>query len=158
MSKYNWNICRHCSSPYLPYRENQVYCSYWCEMLEMEHKIKRGVLTMNDEDYIANQLAAINLTWNEKRVNNIDTNPVECWYAIGEFGTLRRFYKIVPFSKCDEHGMSLGTGEYFIVYESLGADPAGAIPVGVYEDLDKAKARVKFQLFAINNLIARHCS
>ncbi len=113
---------------------------------------------MNDEEYIANELAAINLDWKEKYINGIKENGVECWYTIGECGTLRRFYKIVPFSKCDERGLVTNESEkYYVLYEALGIESDKASPVAVYEDLEKAKQRAKFQLLAINNIIECYC-
>ena len=113
---------------------------------------------MNDEEYIANELAAINLEWKEKYINDIKENGVECWYTIGECGTLRRFYKIVPFSKCNEHGLVTNESEkYYVLYEALGIESDKASPVAVYEDLEKARQRAKFQLLAINNIIERYC-
>lgn len=37
--------------------------------------------------------------WKVKRVNDIETNPIECWWTIGECGALKRFYKIVPLDR-----------------------------------------------------------
>ena len=31
-NKYNWKICKRCQLPFIPFRENQIYCSYLCEM------------------------------------------------------------------------------------------------------------------------------
>ena len=112
---------------------------------------------MDSESYISEQLSAINLEWHEKHINDIPSNGVECWWTIGEFETLKRFYKVVPFWKSDEHGCVVSSKPtYFLLYEALGVESDNAIPIAVYESLDSAKQRAKFQLLAIVTLIYRH--
>ena len=104
-NKYKWNICLRCGAPYLPWKEKQTYCSFWCEMLD-EEKIcgnRKGSNNMNndEEQWIAERLSALNLDWKEKYINDIETNGVECWHTVGELNSTKRFYKITPFNKCD---------------------------------------------------------
>ena len=112
---------------------------------------------MNDEEYIANELAAINLEWKEQKVNDIESNPIGCWYTIGECGTLRRFYKIIPMSKCDTKGMVIDENHYFCLYEACGIESDKVSLVAIYESLDDAKERAKMQLLVINNIIKNYC-
>ena len=95
--------------------------------------------------------------WKIKRVNDIETNPIECWWTIGECGTLKRFYKIVPFSYQDEKGVVLSDSKYYLLYEALGIESDKASVVGVYESLDQAQKRAKFQLMNIALLIMVYC-
>ena len=121
----------------------------------LDEKKARGL--MNDEEYIANELAAINLEWKEQKVNDIESNPVGCWYTIGECGTVRRFYKIVPMSKCDTRGMVTDENHYFCLYEACGIESDNVSLVAIYESLDDAKERAKMQLLVINNIIKTYC-
>lgn len=155
-NKYNWRICPRCRLAFIPFRKKQVYCSYLCEMKEIEDG--KELKKMTDEEYIANELAAINMDWKVKKVNGIEENPIECWWAIGDCGTLRRFYKIVPWSKTDVKGVVIEENKYFCLYESCQADkPENASMVGIYENLDDAKERAKMQLIHINNIIKTYC-
>ena len=36
------------------------------------------------------------LTWKERKVNDIETNPLECWYAVDFVGESPRLYQIYP--------------------------------------------------------------
>lgn len=155
-TKYNWKICPRCNLPFIPFRKKQVYCSYLCEMKEEEDG--KELKKMTDEEYIAAELAAINMEWKVRKTNDIETNPIDYYWAIGECGILRRFYKIVPWSKTDVRGHVIEADKYFCLYESCQADkPENAGMVGIYESLDDAKERAKVQLVHINNLIKAYC-
>ena len=95
--------------------------------------------------------------WKVKKVNDIETNPIECWWTIGECGTLKRFYKIVPFPAQDERGLVLSDSKYYLLYEALGVESDKVSVVGVYESLDSAQKRAKFQLMNIALLIMTYC-
>ena len=161
-NKYKWNICLRCGAPYLPWKEKQTYCSFWCEILDEEKKkiggnkiIRKGGsdnMADNEEQLMAKRLSAINLDWKEKYINDIETNGVECWHTVGELNGTKRFYKITPFNKCDTSGMVLGKGCYYVLYEALGIESDSAKPVAVYESLDAAMERAKFQLLVIDSL------
>ena len=123
----------------------------------LEYFYFKGINIMDSDSYISEQLSAINLEWHEKHINDIPSNGVECWWTIGEFETLKRFYKIVPFCKCDEHGCVIcSEPSYFLLHEALGVESDNATPVAIYESLESAKNRAKFQILAIANLIHRH--
>ena len=154
-TKYNWKICPRCRLPFIPFRKKQIYCSHWCEMKEVE--AGKELKKMTDEEYIANELAAINMDWKVKKVNDIEENPIECWWAIGDCGTLRRFYKIVPMSKTDVNGKVLEENKYFCLWEGLGIESDKLLMIAVYENLEDAKTRAKMQLVIINNLIKDYC-
>ncbi len=97
------------------------------------------------------------MDWKVKKVNDIEENPIECWCAIGDSGTLRRFYKIVPWSRIDVYGKVLEENKYFCLWEGLGIEPDNLCMVAVYENLEDAKTRAKMQLVTINNLIKAYC-
>lgn len=120
--------------------------------------LNRGI-AMEDETYISEQLAAINLEWKKKYVNDIPSNGIECWWTIGEFGTLKRFYKVVPFHEHDERGMVISIEpKYFCLFEALGVESDKVSIVAIYESLEAAQNRAKFQLLTIANIIWRNCS
>lgn len=174
-NKYNWKICPRCKLAYIPFRKNQVFCSYWCELLDKENK--REMNDFNEEKYIKEELEKINFDWKIKKVNNIETNPIQCYWTIGTVNGLSRFYKITPFNKCNENGLVDNDNPkiYYVLYEACnyttttdslikkfdidyydGIIPINASMVAVYEDLDMAKNRAKFQLFIINNIIENY--
>ena len=148
--KYNWETCKRCHSSFIPWKEKQTYCSFWCEMLD-EKAGKRDV--PEDDEWWMGEVAKVSMDWQERKVNDIDTNPVECWWAIGEFGNLRRFYKVVPFNRCDEFGRTTSNGEFYVLHESLSEDEGKAFPVAVYDTLEQAKVRARFQLVAISSIV-----
>ena len=109
------------------------------------------------ENYIADKLAAINLEWNTKYTNDIKSNGIECWWTIGELGTLKRFYKVVPFYRCNERGLVISEiPRYFALYEALGVEADNATLIAIYESREEAKQRAKFQLLAITNIIENY--
>lgn len=149
-NKFNWRICPSCGFPFIPHFEKQRICSPWCE--------ERNKRSMDDEKYIAEQLAAINLEWQKKYINDIPSNGVECWWTVGELDTLKRFYKIVPFHEHDERGLVTSIEpKYFCLYEALGVESDKASLIAIYESLEAAQNRAKFQLLAIVNIIQRYC-
>lgn len=113
---------------------------------------------MDNETYISEQLSAINLEWHIQYINDIPSNGIACWWTIGELGTLKRFYKVVPFNECDERGLVLSDKpKYFCLYEALGIESDKATPIAIYDSLEAAQNRAKFQLLAVVNIIQRYC-
>lgn len=86
------------------------------------------------------------LNWHTRYINDIESNGVECWWTLGSLGGIRRFFKVVPYSRCDTDGLVLKEHAYFALYESLTEDETQATVVAVYESKDEAMERVKTQL------------
>lgn len=63
------------------------------------------------------------LTWKERKVNDIDTNPLECWYAVGFVGDSPHLYQIFPqYPNTNGDGYTVDTKldpELYILFETL---------------------------------------
>lgn len=47
------------------------------------------------------------MTWNEKKINNIETNPIECWWAIGNLADgCKRMYIVEPYYEVTTDGLA----------------------------------------------------
>lgn len=58
--------------------------------------------------------------WKERKVNNIETNPLDCYYCIVDVGDCARIYSIMPQYPVDEQGLTiLGEPELYIFFEDI---------------------------------------
>ena len=66
------------------------------------------------------------LTWKERKVNDIETNPLECWYAVGFVGESPRLYQIYPqYPNPNGDGYTVDPTqgpELYILFETLGGE------------------------------------
>ena len=122
------------------------------------------------------------MDWNTRKVNNIDSNPIDCFWAVGKVGHQPRLYTIIEQYPCEEDGYTIVNGsepELYILFESLSgrrwtdtfegeqdfnewkyAERFGdyffkdrGMFVRAYKTLDEAKARAIVQVKAIQNII-----
>lgn len=126
------------------------------------------------------------LNWEERKVNDIDTNPLECWYAVGFVGESPRLYQIEPqYPNPNGDGYTVDTSkepELYILFETLGGEhfsktrfPEDGTEwllnrlwgdytfedgrrrlVRAFRTLDEAKKRAEVQISAIENLIEKY--
>ena len=120
------------------------------------------------------------LIWNTRQVNDIDTNPLDCYWAVGFVGNSFRLYRIVEQYPADVNGMCTGNvPELYVLFEELCGRKLsdvfttereleewkhakrwgdflfkghGAF-VHAYKTLDEAKARAETQVSHIQNII-----
>lgn len=125
------------------------------------------------------------LVWKERKVNDIESNPLECWYAVGQVGTSTRLYTIQPQYPVKEGYITVSDSEpeLYILFETLDGkhisvtrvpeegyswlgqriwddytfDQAPSF-VRAFKTLDEAKARAEIQRKAIANIIAQYLS
>ena len=112
--------------------------------------IKFCAYLVEDDEKQPEQGPGVRLNWHTRYINDIDSNGVECWWTIGALGDIRRFFKVVPYSRCDTAGLVLKEHAYFALYESLSEDETLASVVAVYESKEEAMERVKTQLTHIH--------
>lgn len=66
------------------------------------------------------------LAWKERKVNDIETNPLECWYAVGFVGQSPRLYQIFPqYPNPNGDGYTVDSKqepELYILFETLGGE------------------------------------
>ncbi len=61
------------------------------------------------------------LEWKTKQVNDIPTNPLDCYWAVGAVRTYPRLYRIVEQYPADTKGMQTGkTPELYALFEEIG--------------------------------------
>lgn len=120
------------------------------------------------------------LEWNARKVNDISTNPLECYWAVGAIREYPRLYRIVEQYPADTKGMRTGDSpELYVLFEELGgrriADvftnekeieewknariwgnywfKGGGYFVHAYKTLDEAKERAETQISRIRDLM-----
>lgn len=120
------------------------------------------------------------LDWKTKQVNDIPTNPLDCYWAVGKVGTSTRLYTIVEQRPADTTGKVLSNvPELYVLFEALGGRCVADVFttekelkewkyasiwgnywfktrgsfVHAYKTLDEAKARAETQISHIQNLI-----
>lgn len=120
------------------------------------------------------------LVWNIRQTNDIETNPLECYWAVSSVRKYPRLYRIVEQYPTDTNGMVLGEKpELYVLFEEIDGRPIGDVFsnekelekwknakkwgdywflgnghfVHAYKTLDEAKARAETQLKYINNLM-----
>ena len=122
------------------------------------------------------------LNWKERKVNDIETNPLECWYAVGFVGESPRLYQIEPqYPNPNGDGYTVDTSkepELYILFETLGGehfsktrypeDGTSWLGLRLWEDytfekprnfvrafntIEEAKERAETQISAIQNII-----
>ena len=123
------------------------------------------------------------LNWKERKVNDIDTNPLECWYAVGFVGESPRLYQIEPqYPNPNGDGYTVDSTkepELYILFETLGGEHFAKTRypedgpnwlsyrlwgdytftknprgfVRAFKTLDEAKSRAEIQISAIQNII-----
>lgn len=123
------------------------------------------------------------LNWKERKVNDIETNPLECWYAVGFVGETPRLYQIEPqYPNPNGDGYTVDPSkepELYILFETIGGehfsktrlpeDGTGWLRNRLWEDyafedwrrrfvrafstLDEAKKRAEVQISEIQNII-----
>lgn len=125
------------------------------------------------------------LEWKERRVNNIPSNPRDCYWAIGQVGDSYRLYTIIEQYPCDTDGMTTGNEpELYVLFEEINGRPVGNVFtnekeleewkfatewggywfksrgsfVHAYKSLDDAKARAETQISHIHNIIDTYFS
>lgn len=126
------------------------------------------------------------LNWKECKVNDIETNPLECWYAVGFVGESPRLYQIEPqYPNPNGDGYTVDTSsepELYILFETLGGEhfskarhPENGTErshnrlwgdyafederrrlVRAFRTLDEAKKRAEVQISAIESLIEEY--
>lgn len=66
------------------------------------------------------------LIWKERKENDIETNPLECWYAVGFVGDSPRLYQIVPqYPNPNGDGYTVDSHkdpELYVLFETLGGE------------------------------------
>ena len=61
------------------------------------------------------------LTWNTRQVNDIPTNPLDCYWAVGAVQTYPRLYRIIEQYPADTKGMRTGNEpELYVLFEEVG--------------------------------------
>ena len=125
------------------------------------------------------------LNWKERKVNDIESNPRDCYWAVGQVGDSHRLYTIVEQYPCDTDGMATGKEpELYVLFEELNGRPVGNVFtnekeldewkyatewggywfkgrgsfVHAYKTLDEAKARAETQISKIQNIIDAYFS
>lgn len=115
---------------------------------------------MTDNEYLEIKASELNPVWNVEYVNGIESNPIDYWWTVIEIGNLKRRYEISPYHKCDVKGLVIDEKfRYFALYEILMIDnlfPSRGNPVAIYEDLESAKERAKYQILSISSLISAY--
>lgn len=111
--------------------------------------------------------------WKEKRVNNLDSNPIEGWWCVAKVGDTVRLYVIKPQQPQDESGLVTSEEpEGYVLFEGLCAtrrnydeNPMSSYDgwmaprlsfVHMYKTLDSAKQRAATQAGHINDIIKRY--
>ena len=95
--------------------------------------------------------------WHTRYINGIESNGIECWWTIGQLGSLKRFYKIVPVDQVDTCGVVQDKEHYFILYESFDNTEERCCIVAVYEHKWDAMNRVMTQLQHIDAIKKAYC-
>ena len=82
------------------------------------------------------------LTWNEKKINGIETNPRDCYWAVDKIrdtDATARLYVIVEQRPCDTKGMvQSDEPELYVLFECLGGEPWSKT-VETDKDFDRIK-------------------
>jgi hypothetical protein len=73
--KYNWGICKRCHSSFIPWKEKQKYCSFWCEMLD-EKAGKRDVSTAGEGRTEEGQMPVVVLVWVVRKKTLDNRSPI----------------------------------------------------------------------------------
>ena len=61
------------------------------------------------------------LEWNARKVNDIPTNPLDCYWAVGAVRAYPRLYRIVEQYPADTKGMRIGNKpELYVLFEEIG--------------------------------------
>ena len=61
------------------------------------------------------------LEWNTRKVNDIPTNPLDCYWAVGAVRAYPRLYRIVEQYPAVTKGMRIGdTPELYVLFEEIG--------------------------------------
>ena len=125
------------------------------------------------------------LEWKERQVNDIPTNPRDCYWAVGQVGDSYRLYTIIEQYPANTDGLVTGKEpELYILFEELNGRPVGNVFtnekeleewkyatewggcwfksrgsfVHAYKTLDDAKARAETQISKIQNIIDAYFS
>ena len=120
------------------------------------------------------------LKWNERKTNDIETNPLDCYWAVGSAKAYPRLYRIVEQYPADANGLRIGDEpELYVLFEEINGRPIGDVFtnekelnewksakkwgdfwfkgdgcfVHAYKTLKEAKARAEVQLKHISDLI-----
>lgn len=120
------------------------------------------------------------LEWNTRKVNDISTNPLDCYWAVGTIRDYPRLYTIVEQYPADTNGLRTGDKpELYVLFESImgrrvsdvfttekeviewkNAEIFGNFWfkgrgsfIHAYKTLDEAKARAEVQISHIQNLM-----
>lgn len=125
------------------------------------------------------------LEWKERQVNDIPSNPRDCYWAIGRVGDSHRLYTIVEQYPTSPDGMVFGKEpELYVLFEEICGRPVGNVFtnekeleewkhatewggywfkgrgsfVHAYKTLDEAKARAETQISKIQDIIDAYFS
>lgn len=115
------------------------------------------------------------LSWKEKKINDLESNPRDCYWAVGklsEADVSPRLYVIVEQRPCDTKGIvQSDTPELYVLFEGIGGIPANSrdavhwekfgdwafqsrgMYVHAYKTLQEAKERAETQLDHIRGII-----
>lgn len=120
------------------------------------------------------------LDWKTRQVNDIETNPLDCYWAIGMIRKFPRLYRIVEQYPIDKNGVIIGSEpELYVLFEALDGRPRWDVFEGerqlkeweqssvwgdyffkdrgafvrAYKTLDEAKERAELQLSNIKQIM-----
>ncbi len=110
-----------------------------------------------------------NLEWKEYRENGIDTNPLECWWAIGTVAEYPRLYCIYPqYPNPNGDGYTTDESngpELYVLTETIARDkgkksiedfPERHHFIRAFDTLEKAKDRASVQIDAIKDILEQY--
>lgn len=125
------------------------------------------------------------LKWNTRQVNDIDTNPLDCYWAVGMVSTYPRLYRIIEQYPADTNGMVTGDKpELYVLFEEINGRrvydvftkedevkewkyakkwgdcwfKGEGIFIHAYKTLDEAKARAEVQISHIQGIMDSYFS
>lgn len=120
------------------------------------------------------------LKWNTRQVNDIETNPLDCYWAVGAVRTYPRLYRIIEQYPADTNGMrTADKPELYVLFEEIGGRRISDVFtneeelkewadsqkwgdcwfkrdgrfVHAYKTLEEAKARAETQISHIENIM-----
>lgn len=120
------------------------------------------------------------LEWNTRQINDIETNPLDCYWAVGAVQTYPRLYRIIEQYPADTNGTRTADNpELYVLFEEIGGRRISDVFtneeelkewadsqkwgdcwfkrdgrfVHAYKTLEEAKARAETQISRIENIM-----